>query len=606
MSDDDWQGALPLLTAARDAFVRLGERSNAGFLDALLADAQSALGRGDESWQARIRSFGVLSSEGRATRMQVSLGAAARMELRAGRLDVARAILEIEESTNRAAQNAVLLANTLVREAALDARTGDRAGASRNAGEALAVARSIRDAALRERAKIDADFAMGAALLATDAKRARLHLADAIAGYEAIERPLFLPETRLLRARASLAVGDDAEALRDVELGIAELERHRVRYAGSVVGFGIFDAGSELYTLATKMSIARGDVAGAFAYAERSRVHILPSAASAQAIDVDELQARLAGSETAVLELLALEDEVVAFCITDRSLTMHRHRIARSQLAELNDVEALYDALIRPAEMQFAGMLRLIIVPDPMLDAVPFAALRDSRTRQHLVERVAIAVAPSATSLQAFDAAAPQSVVAVAMPTGSAVALPQTRRELQEIAQLYRDSAELAANDATFRAFRDRATRADVIHVSGHTERQEGVGDSALVFANERVSWKTVAATPMPSRPVVVLAACETLRRPRAPETFTLSLGGGFLAAGARDVIGTLDPVADNDARAFFGIVHRRLQELGDAAMALQRAQIDAIAEEKRGARLPWRSVALLTSSIPRHGDRKE
>jgi tetratricopeptide (TPR) repeat protein len=605
MSDDDWQGALPLLTSARDAFVRLGERSNGGFLDALLADAHAALGRADDSWQARIRSFAVLSTEGRPTRMPVSLGAAARMELRAGRLEEARSMLEIEESMNRAADNAVLLANTLVREAALSARIGDNAIALRKANEAVSVARNISDAALRTRAMIDADFAMGVAMLSTDPERARTHLTKSIEGYQSIERALFLPEPYLLRARAALAMGAQDEALRDVERGVAELERHRIHFAESVTGLGIFDAGRELYQIAIRMSADRDDAAAAFAYAERSRAHIVASGAQPQMISAGELQKRLAGSGAAVLELVALDDEVLAICITEHRLALSRHRVARSRLAEITNAEELYDLLIRPSEANFAQARQLIIVADSLIDNVPFAALRDARANRYLVERVPVALAPSASSLRVDrDRASRQSVVAVALPSGvrkNSVALPQTHRELSEIAKLYRESIELDANAATFPAFQDRAAHADVIHISGHTERQAGAGDSALVFTNERVSWKSVAATPLPSRPVVVLAACETLRRPRSPQTFALSLGGGFLAAGASDVIGTLTPVADNEARAFFGMVHRQLQGSGDAAAALRRAQIEALsAENAHGSRLPWRAVALLTNRIPR------
>jgi len=610
MSDDDWQGALPLLTSARETFVRLGEASNGAFLDALVADAQMALGRADESWQARIRSFGTLSTEGRATRMQVSLGAAATAELRAGRLDVARSIMKIEESTNRAAGNAVLLANTLVREAALSARSGDRIAAAQNAAEAMTVANGISDAAMRTRAIIDADFASGVASLPSDPKRAREHLSKAIDGYAAIERPLFLPETRLLRARASLLMNARDEALRDVEAGIAELERHRVHYAGSVIGFGIFDARTELYALATRMYIERDDAERAFAYAERSRVHILPNAEVREPVAAIELQRRLRGSGAAVLELVVLGDELAAFCVTERGLTLRRRRMAPG-LVSGNDPEALYDALIRPSEAELAAARQVIIVPDPLLDGVPFAALRDARTRRHLVERMAVSIAPSATSLQGMDArTSPEAMVAVSLPSGatrSSVALPETEREMREIASLYRGATSLAASEATFGAFQERVAYADVVHIGGHTEREEGVGDAALRFANERVSWRTVAATPLRSKPVVVLAACETLRRPRSRETFTLSLGGGFLAAGASDVIGTLTPIADHDARTFFGMLHRHLRERGDAALALQRAQLEALAAEaKPGSHLPWRSVALLTSRIPGPAARKE
>ena len=61
--------------------------------------------------------------------------------------------------------------------------------------------------------------------------------------------------------------------------------------------------------------------------------------------------------------------------------------------------------------------------------------------------------------------------------------------------------------------------------------RERGAGDQALVFADGRASWKTIAALkPLHAR-VVVLAACETLRRPDDVGTRALSLAAAFVAA---------------------------------------------------------------------------
>ena len=73
------------------------------------------------------------------------------------------------------------------------------------------------------------------------------------------------------------------------------------------------------------------------------------------------------------------------------------------------------------------------------------------------------------------------------------------------------------------------------------------------------------------------LAACETLRRPDSSQTLALSLGGGFLAAGADDVIGTLAAIGDQDAHRIFYSIHRRLAAGVDAAEAVRRAQIEAL-----------------------------
>ena len=102
---------------------------------------------------------------------------------------------------------------------------------------------------------------------------------------------------------------------------------------------------------------------------------------------------------------------------------------------------------------------------------------------------------------------------------------------------------------------------------------------------------------------MVILAACETLRHPDARRTHALSLGGSILAAGAGEVIGTLRPIADRDAAEIFRDVHRGLAAGMDAADALRRAQLDALASEvATGRSSPWRAVAVLTRRThPQH-----
>jgi len=194
--------------------------------------------------------------------------------------------------------------------------------------------------------------------------------------------------------------------------------------------------------------------------------------------------------------------------------------------------------------------------------------------------------------------------VAIALPPSTAVALaalPAAGQELAEVSQSYARATRIAGGDATVAAVIQAAAGADVVHIAGHTEREPGIGEAALVFAGgHRMSWRTIAAARLASRPVVVLAACETLRVPQSAQTFAMSLGGGFLAAGARDVVGTLAPVADNDARQLFRQIHRHLASGLDVASAVRQAQLEALSDPQH--QTAWRVVTLLTTHISRSG----
>ncbi|HEX8620210.1 MAG TPA: CHAT domain-containing protein, partial [Thermoanaerobaculia bacterium] len=177
-----------------------------------------------------------------------------------------------------------------------------------------------------------------------------------------------------------------------------------------------------------------------------------------------------------------------------------------------------------------------------------------------------------------------------------------------DVAALYGRATTIPAARATFAALQSAA--AGVLHVAGHTERQHGGGEQALLLARdggvERVAWKQIVGALAP-RGVVVLAACETLRPPASDGTAALSLGGAFVAAGAADVIGTLAPVGDREARLLFAQLHRRLAGGVRAAEALRNVQVDAIhAQTRNESRRAWRAVALITRSIAAHDAKRK
>jgi CHAT domain-containing protein len=604
MHDDDWGASADLFRGATDAFRRLGEKSSLAVMQSMLGTSLISLGRPDEAWALRVEAFAIQSAEGRGEWVAVSIGDAARLELRTGRRESASALLELEEAAHRAAGNAVQLSNVLVRRAVM----ADRDDSAAAAREATAVAERITDPALRARAIADARFAGGVVALHDDARQARDLLALAIDHYRATGKSFYLPEALLARARASLRLGDPGAALRDLDEGVGAIDSHRAVVSGNVSGTGVIDARHELYEALIPLRLDRGDLAGAFAAAEGTHRRL---ASKREVTSIAALQRKLAGSDALVLELIVLPREVIAFRVSAGDAAVSRHAIDRDDvlsLAAREDDDAareLYDLLIRPSQPSLARARQVIVVADAALQEVAFAALLDRTTGRRLIEQMPVSVALSASSLErAQRGSAPPSVVVLALPTGggTSVALPESETELGAIAAMYRRAIAIDRDRASLASLADAAGSAEVIHIGGHTERQPGPGDAALLFRGrgtdvERVTWTRIAAMNL-GRPVVVLAACETLRVPPSPQSQALSLGGGFLAAGATTVIGTLTTIPDNDARDLFRAIHRELARGRGAASAVQRAQLDAIAEEARGRRTAWRSVAALTSGI--------
>jgi CHAT domain-containing protein len=282
---------------------------------------------------------------------------------------------------------------------------------------------------------------------------------------------------------------------------------------------------------------------------------------------------------------------LVGFTLDEHGIDAKRQRIPRDAVIDLakrcsdgdrDAAAALYDLLI-PTPRPY------LIVADPLLDAVPFAALRDRRSNRYLIEQAPIAMAQSAASLQPASSTKPTRAIAVSLNQ----TLAESEAESGDVANMYASGVRI--KPSTFASFVAAARDADVIHISGHTENDDDSGKASLVFAREHVSWRSIAAQTFPHLRVAVLAACDTLRAPHFAGTRAPSLGGAFLTAGARDVIGTLRPIGDRDARELFRAIHRELAAGASASEAVRRVQLDAIARDQSA----WSSIAVLTRTIP-------
>lgn len=614
-NDDDWLRAITVLAEGTAMFRRCGERASEAFTETILAYAYRALDRDDDAWLARLQSFAALSAEGETEYLATSIAAATYAELAVGHRDAALSLSALETSIARGGARPQLAIKPLVNRALLQSMSGDNAGALQTAHDAEALARAVADPELRAGWSAQTDLATGAALSESSPRAAIEPLTRAIDFYTARRVPAGLPEPLLLRSRCSVRNGDAAAAMRDLEHGMTIVESHPAPIPSATAGAGVLDAEHALFTDAIRLSLDRGDKAGAFAFAERS--HGTPTT-------IPELQHRLAGTGTAVLEIVPLAGELVTFAVAENDAVVVRRPAAMDSLVSLAEeslsesgttaAAKLYDELIHPVDAVLGRTRELVIVADPRLAAVPFAALYDSVHRTFLVDRFAVSGASSAGSLQPDETrtAAP-ALAAIALPSGGtdSRALPEAESEVRDVSGFYAHAASIPAATATFASLRTSAARADVVHIAGHTERQPGGGEQALLFVGasgrlERVSWKTIVASPLTNGGVVVLAACETLRPPSSTATRALSLGAAFSAAGAGDVVGTLTPIGDRDARLLFGALHRHLAAGERPADALRAVQQEAITMEKSGGRRAWRAIALLTRRIPAPSYRKE
>ena len=186
--DGDWTATRTSLTEAQAAFRHLGERSNEGFIQTLLAQTLMTIGRPDAAWTARIRSFELLSREGRGDRLPSALLGTAAGEVAAGRGASAASLFRLAEEESRATANHHFLSDALVRHAMLDVQSGRHEDAARAVREAKDAASQLTDPRVREGQLNHVRFATAAVALRDNPRQAYELLTTAIENHQATAR----------------------------------------------------------------------------------------------------------------------------------------------------------------------------------------------------------------------------------------------------------------------------------------------------------------------------------------------------------------------------------------------------------------------------------
>jgi tetratricopeptide (TPR) repeat protein len=210
----------------------------------------------------------------------------------------------------------------------------------------------------------------------------------------------------------------------------------------------------------------------------------------------------------------------------------------------------------------------LVLVPDPFLEGVRFAALPDGG--HFLIERHPVVLAP--TFAVAAGSAGPGPG-----PLGPPVVLgdPESnlaaaRDEASEVAGLLEVAPTLGAG-ADRRAIAT-ARRARVLHVASHG-RTRGDG-TILLLADGELSTADVLELGLAPE-LVVVASCTSAAARR--DAMWTSIAAAFLANGTGTVVGATASIPDAIARDIVVELHRHARDVGPA-VGLARALRAAIA----------------------------
>lgn len=610
----DWGTGTREADTAAAIFRALGERKPAAFADGTAAMAVELIGENDLAWQRRLRTFGELSAAG-DPRLGAIIHSTSMTLAAVGRTEAAASMIELRTGESAKADPAPA-ASSYADAARYAARSGDAERARQSLEKARASAARVTDPALRK--------TIGAQIALADATLGDVDRSSAI--FAAGQTSIDLPDAYLQRARALRSKGDAAGALAEYGSALREVERQRATVSDAESRLRFLDVAAQIIEETTDLRVARGDVRGAFAVADRGRALI-----DAQPIDTGGAPIPSLGPDVLVVEYAMLPRSVVAFCLSQDGVAAVRIAADRRELEsriaafaermrrraadeEIRaDAAALYRTLIEPLQPHLGGVRELVIIPDRRLYAVPFAALWNAQAGRYLVEDFTLRLAPSATYQRDLPPPAQTPALVVADPPAAGLPpLRASREEASGVAAMY-GATLLTGEEATRAAFVDAARGSALIHFAGHANSDATTSHAALLLADAGnvpgvLGASDVARLVLQRNPLVVLAACGSVRGDPLHVSGMSSLARAFLLAGARGVVGTLWEIDDDVSARLFVRFHAHLRAGLPPSRALREAQLDTLHSSDRRMAHPatWSPVVLLTDVQPSSGGHHE
>src|SRR5262245_35281715 len=332
--------------------------------------------------------------------------------------------------------------------------------------------------------------------------------------------PLLFQMVAKERLLGQIARGEEMAARNSLRDVIALYEETRARIPDESDRNSFFAREQSVYDIAIDFTAARSDGAReAFEYSETSRARSLLNAFQnkhqagamsviteprfsgvASPLTLSEIQSRMP-ERTQLLQYAALEDKLIIWLVTPRRFEQITVKVPLSKLTGLatdylaqisgpaggdnrrwlQTAEELYDLLFQPIAALIEPNKQICVVPDKILNRLPYGALISRATGRHLIEDYLPTYAPSASMfvLCAEEAnrksgQSPEHLLSVGNPSFDRRAfpdledLPAAARESEEIAKFYPSHYLLVGPDAKKKVVLREMERAEVIHLATH------------------------------------------------------------------------------------------------------------------------------------------
>jgi CHAT domain-containing protein len=320
---------------------------------------------------------------------------------------------------------------------------------------------------------------------------------------------------------------------------------------------------------------------------------------------IDRVQTAL-GAERALVEYTTIDDQLVAFVVTDEGVEVVRElgteaeivaeiqrcrfqidtlrfgsTEVRTHLPALTErtrqhLRSLYNRLLRTVEQRI-GERHLVIVPHGALHYLPFQALHDGES--YLIERREVSFSPSAAVLlQCLDRPRPDLKTALLLGLADEQ-MPRVHEELDVLHNIFSKVKCFSNEAATTVALTQNGSEVDVLHLACHAQfRSDNPLFSSMKLANGWFTARDAYGLKL-NCAVVTLSACETGMNAVARGDELMGLARGFLSAGSPAVMMSLWTIDDEATTELMSSFYRELVRAKSCTGALRAAQIKLLNE---------------------------
>ena len=605
-------------------------------LHSLIAANLVYLGSDREAWEHQYRALELTEHVTDSRRLHAIYEEGGRALLKQGRPEIATLFRAEAVAAARSLKDPVSLCHALLRRSEALIQAGREQAAERDLNESEQFVARIPDP--RMQLRVSADLARIRAQLAGRSPREALQdLTQALTFYRELGDAYRVPNLLVGRSRAYIRLGQLEQGEEDLRLALEGYESQRRQVTSEVQRASYLHRRRiAFHEMVALQAMVHGRHELAFEFSERVRARVLWDHVSGAGrptlpnLTVRELQQSLRTNETLV-EYLWLPEKLLAWVIDSQSfkfleLSDEPQAVATlvdellagitsgiSEAALVSPQENLFEILLAPVVSELHPASNLVIVPDHLLHALPFTALRDFRTGRLVVEDWRVTVQPSASiyfqalrRARSITGAVRREILVVGNPATpqdlDLPPLPSAERGATRIAELYPVARLISGTEATKRRVLGLMDEFPIVHYAGHAvvnlsfprlsfiALAEKPGDTAELFAHE------IERLRLPDSRIVVLAACQTAGGASDRSLEPFGLAEAFLAAGSLTVVASLWPVEDAATGELFHTFHTHLLAGLGPAEALRRAQLRLLASDDRRSRLPtnWAGFVVL------------